>query len=603
MSTPLHLLRAEMARHHVVALLVPTADFHDSEYVGDHFSGRAWLSGFTGSAGTLLVLMNWAGLWTDSRYFLQAQKQLEGTGITLMRSGLQETPTLEAYLEQTMQAGQTLAFDGRCVSARQAESLRTRLEPFGVNLRQDLDLVGHVWADRPPRSAHPLWSLELPWSGVSRGDKLSLIRADMARLGTDLLLLSTLEDIAWLLNLRGGDLPYTPVFLSYLLLSETGCTLFVSPSAVSPDIRDALESDGLQLAPYDSVYEYLDALPPQAKLLTDRRRTSCRLLEALPSAVTVIDRPSPTEGRKVVKNPVEARHMQAAHVRDGVALTKFLCWLKTTAPLDHLTERSAAAHLETLRQAQEGYLGPSFSPIAAWGPNGAIVHYSATEESDTPLQRSGFLLVDSGGHYLGGTTDCTRTVALGSLSAEEKLHYTAVLRGHLALAAARFKSGCTGVNLDYLARAPLWALGLDYGHGTGHGVGYLLNVHEGPIAFRLRSTPQDVPLEAGMVISNEPGLYLEGRYGIRLENLLLCVRLEENPWGTFLGFESLTLAPFDLEAVESAQLTVQEARLLNAYHQRVRETLSPYLTPEEQAWLIQATRPVHPPVSSTATPG
>ena len=592
MSTPLNLIRAEMARHGIHALLVPTADFHDSEYVGAHFNGRAWLSGFTGSAGTLLILPDWAGLWTDSRYYLQAQVQLSGSGIALMKSGLPDTPSPEVYLEQTLQRGQTLAFDGRCVSAQRAEALQARLAPLGIHLRHDLDLVGAVWADRPARSAQPLWVLDLPYSGVSREEKLALIRADMARLGADHFLLATLEDIAWLLNLRGWDLPHTPVFLSYLILTAAGGTLFVNPEAVSPAIRAALEAAGLDLAPYDSVYDHLAALPAQARVLTDRRRTSCRLLEAISAAASVIDRPSPTETRKVVKNPVEIRNIRAAHVKDGVALTRFLCWLKTLAPLSEITERSAAAYLESLRGEQEGYLGPSFPPIVAWGPNGAIVHYSATAESDSPLQGNGFLLTDTGGHYREGTTDCTRTVALGPLSTEERRHYTAVLRGHLNLTAARFKAGCTGVNLDYLARAPLWAMGLDYGHGTGHGVGYLLNVHEGPVAIRPRSTPNDIPLEVGMVISNEPGLYLEGRYGIRLENLLLCVPMGESTYGTFLGFEPLTLVPFDRDAVDPAQLTPQEALLLDAYHKTVLDLISPHLNPAERAWLEAATRPI-----------
>ncbi len=592
MSIPLSLLRAEMARHDIHALLVPTADFHDSESVGAHFNGRAWLSGFTGSAGTLLVLRDWAGLWTDSRYHLQAQTQLSGSDIALMRSGLPDTPSLESYLEQSLHKGQTLAFDGRCISAHQAEALQKRLAPLGVHLRRDLDLVGAVWADRPPRSAQPLWALDLPWAGVSREEKLALLRADMERLGADHLLLATLEDIAWLLNLRGWDLPYTPVFLSYLILTATGGTLFVSLEAVSPDIQAALKNVGLALAPYDSVYDHIAGLPAQARVLTDRRRTSCRLLEAIPAAASVIDHPSPTEARKIIKNSVEIENFRTAHVKDGLALTRFLYWLKALAPLPEITERSAAAYLESLRGEQEGYLGPSFPPIVAWGLNGAIVHYSATEECDSPLQGNGFLLTDTGGHYREGTTDCTRTVALGPLSPEEKHHYTAVLRGHLSLAAARFKSGCTGVNLDYLARAPLWAMGLDYGHGTGHGVGYLLNVHEGPIAIRLRSTPNDMPLETGMVISNEPGLYLEGRYGIRLENLLLCVSLEESTYGTFLGFEPLTLVPFDRDAIDPHQLTLPEAQLLDAYHNYVRETLSPLLNPAERAWLAAATRPI-----------
>ncbi|MBP1758097.1 MAG: Xaa-Pro aminopeptidase [Firmicutes bacterium] len=592
MSTPLDHLRAKMASRGVHAILVPTADFHDSDHAGPYFACRAWLSGFTGSAGTLLILADWAGLWTDSRYYLQAEVQLSDTGITLMKSGLPDTPTLESMLETSLKEGQTLACDGRCVSSHRAEDLRKRLTPLGITLRCDLDLVGDVWIDRPPRSAQPLWELDCRWTGVSRAEKLAFIRADMERLGADHFLLATLEDIAWLLNVRGNDLPHTPVFFSYLLLTTAGGTLFVTPEAVSPSIKAALEAEGLAVASYDSIYHHVANLPALSRVLTDRRRTSCRLLEAIPATASIIDRPSPTEKRKAVKNPVEIRNIRAAHVKDGVTLTRFLCWLKISSAPSVATELSVTDHLESLRQEQEGYLSPSFPPIVAYGPNGAIVHYSATEKSNQPLQAKSFLLVDTGGHYWEGTTDCTRTVALGPLSQKEKVHYTTVLRGHLNLTAARFKAGCTGSNLDYLAKAPLWAEGLDYGHGTGHGVGYLLNVHEGPVSIHLRNTPDEPPLEAGMVISNEPGLYLEGQYGIRLENLLLCIPQGESVYGTFLGFEPLTLVPFDLDAVDPTLLTPHETKLLNGYHQTVRETLSPYLSPSERVWLEQATHPI-----------
>ena len=592
MAHPLQALRDVMAEHHIDAYLIPTADFHGSEYVGDYFACREYLSGFTGSAGTLLVFPHWAGLWTDGRYFLQAEEQLAGSGIRLMKQGQPGVPTIEAFLRASLQPGQTLAFDGRCVDARTGRRYHKLVREIGAKLNHQLDLVAEIWSQRPPLSAQPVWPLDEKYAGLSRREKLRQIRTAMTAQGADLLLLTTLEDIAWLLNLRGGDVACTPVFLSYLALTQEGGVLFANAAAFPAQVLDQLEADGITLRPYDGVYSYANRISPSQRVMLDTRRVNTTLLTSIPTGVPVLDRPNPTEGRKAIKNPVEIENMRQAHLADGVALTRFMYWIKTRAGKEPMTEISAAEHLEELRRASPLYLQPSFDPILAAGPHSAVVHYSATPESDSPIPNQGFLLADTGGHYYTGTTDCTRTYALGPLTRHQKTCYTAVLRGNLNLADAVFPAGVTGSNLDWAARQPLWELGLDFNHGTGHGVGYLLSVHEGPQNIRWRSTGKETPLAPGMITSDEPGVYFDGDYGIRLENLVLCVEKETTPFGTFLGFEPLTLTPFDLDAVDPDQLTPKERALLNTYHARVREAIAPHLPPEEAAWLQAATHPI-----------
>ncbi len=592
MQKPLQRLRACMQDHAVDAVFIPSSDFHGSEYAGAHFACRAYFSGFTGSSGTLLVLKDWAGLWTDGRYFLQAEQQLHGSGITLMREGRSETPSLERVLSERLSEGACLAVDGRLLSCKTGRKLQRELARKGISLRTDLDLPGLSWPDRPGLSTQPAWLLDDCYAGETREQKLSRVRSAMKQQGVDDLCISSLEEIAWLLNLRGGDIPNTPVVLSYLVLSAQDAILFVHPETLSPAISFALCQDGIRVFPYDSFYGYVATLSENRCVCLDGRSVNLTFVSSLPSTARILDRPSPIEGMKAIKNETERKNVRMAHRKDGVALTKFLFWLKQKVGLETITERSAADKLESLRREQEDYLFPSFSPIVAYGEHGAIVHYSATEESDVPLRPEGFLLLDTGGHYLQGTTDCTRTIALGPLSDAMRKHYTAVLRGHLNLANAQFLHGCTGANLDYLARAPLWAMQLDYQHGTGHGVGYLLSVHEGPNQIRWRATPGAACFEAGMITSNEPGLYLAGAYGIRLENLLLCVPRGESAYGRFLGFEDLTLVPFDREAIEVSQLTQEECALLNRYHEKVYQHLSPFLTKEENDWLSKQTCPL-----------
>ncbi len=592
MAHPLQALRDAMADYHIDAYLIPTADFHGSEYVGAHFACREYISGFTGSAGTLLVFANWAGLWTDGRYFLQAEEELQGSDIHLMKQGQPGVPTIESFLRGSLQPGQTLGFDGRCVDARTGRRYHSLVRQLGAKLNHQLDLVGEIWAQRPPLSARPAWLLAEEYAGVSRREKLAEIRSTLTAKGSDVLLLTTLEDIGWLLNLRGDDIPHDPVVLSNLVLTRDSCILFANPAAFSPDVLEKLEADGITLRPYENFLPHVSRLTPSQRVQLDTRRVSTTLLTSIPSEVPVNDRPDPTEQRKAVKNPQEIKNMKQAHLADGIALTRFMYWLKTRSEKQTITELSAAARLEDYRREHTLYLQPSFDPILAAGDHSAVVHYSPTPASDRVIGSTGFLLADTGGHYYTGTTDCTRTYALGKLSPEEKTHYTAVLRGNLSLAQVIFPAGCTGSSLDLAARQPLWELGLDFNHGTGHGVGYLLSVHEGPQRIHWRAAERQTPLVPGMITSDEPGLYFDGAYGIRLENLLLCVEKTVTPFGRFLGFEPLTLTPFDLDAVCPEEMRPAERTWLNDYHAKVYQALSPHLPTEEAAWLKAATRPI-----------
>lgn len=590
MREQLTALRRAMAAQGIDAYLIPTDDFHGSEYVGDYFKCRAYVSGFTGSAGTLLVLPDRADLWTDGRYFLQAAAQLEGSGITLRREGEKDTPTLEAFLCEQLAPGQCLAFDGRVVTARRFHALEKALTGKDIILRTDTDLVGSIWTERPALSAAPAWALEMAYCGKSRAQKLANVRGALEKKKADALLLSSLDDIAWLLNLRGGDVECCPVLLAYLAVEQEQARLFVNEAVLPEALKDALAADGVFLAPYDAVYDWVSAW--EGTLWLDEDKTNCALWTRAAAHGTIHAAENPTALMKAVKNSVELANERTAHLKDGTALTKFMFWLQKAVSRQDVTERSAAARLEQFRQEQEHYLGPSFEPILAYGPHGAVVHYAATEESDAVLKPEGFLLCDTGGHYLEGTTDVTRTFVLGPVTDEMRVHYTTVLRAHLALLHAQFLHGCRGSALDVLARQPLWEQGLDYNHGTGHGVGYLLSVHEGPNSIRCRSAGKDAVLEAGMILSDEPGLYLAGRYGIRLENLMACEDRFTNGHGRFLGFEVLTLVPFDRAAIDVSLLNAKERTWLNDYHARVRTSLAPYLSVEENAWLADAAAPV-----------
>ncbi len=589
----MELLRKAMVRHGVSLCLVPTADAHESEYPGEYFAARKYLSGFTGSAGTLAVSDAWAGLWTDARYFLQAERELAGSGITLYRMGEEEVPSLEEELSARLPEGGVLAFDGTVVNRRLGSALKDLAEGKGGRVLL-LDLPGEVWEGRPALSCEPVFPLDLMYVGESRREKLSKVRARMQDAGAGIHVETALDDTAWLMNLRGNDVPCNPVFLSYLVLSMEQAWLFAEKGAVSEDIRKELLEDGVELRDYRAFFEELPPLCEGKTVMADSRKVNEQAWGCFRAAAGIVDLPNPVADFKAVKNSVEQENLRKAHVKDGVAVTKFLYWLKTQIGKEPITEGAAASYLEQCRKEQEHYLGPSFATIAAYGEHGAIVHYQAKGDGACLLPE-GFFLVDSGGHYLEGTTDVTRTVALGPLTAGQKKHFTAVLKGMLALGDAKFLKGCRGESLDYAAREPLWAMGLDYRHGTGHGVGYVLNVHEGPNAFRWRP-----PLEGagtavllpGMVTSDEPGLYLAGEYGIRTENLLLCKAAEKNEYGQFLEFEHLTMVPIDLDAVDWTQMDGRDIRRLNRYHGKVREALTPYLEGGGLQWLLEATREV-----------
>ena len=586
-------LRNKMKENGIDAYLVVTDDFHASEYVCEHFKCREFISGFDGSAGTVVILQEEAGLWTDGRYFLQAEEELKGTGITLYRMMEEGVPKLEDFLAKKLSDGAVLGFDGRTVSSRLFRELRKALGDK-VKLSMGQDLIGEIWTDRPALPAHPVTELEEKYTGKSRAQKLSEIRDLMKEKKLDATVIASLDDIAWLLNLRGGDVLYNPVFLSFLVVLAEETCLYGNLNAFDDKIISELNKDGVRLFPYDSFYNELCVHTEGKRVLIDPARVTAAIVDRISPSAEIVEESNLTLLPKAKKNKTEVENIKEAHRKDGVAVTRFLYWLKTTIGREPITERSAAKKLEEFRQQGEHYRGQSFAPISGYAAHGAIIHYEATAETDIPLAAESFFLLDTGGQYPEGTTDITRTIALGPLTPEQKKLYTAVLRGNLALGAAKFKYGCIGLNLDYLARAPLWEMGMDYNHGTGHGVGYYLNVHEGPQAFRFKpiGKAKEQTLEEGMIISNEPGIYLPGAYGIRIENLMAVKNLEKNEYGQFMGFDTLTLVPYEPDAIDASLLTEREKSLLNSYHKRVLEEIGPSLAPEEREWLRDVTKPV-----------
>lgn len=598
----LNALRKLMRERNLSAYIIPTEDFHSSEYVGEYFKVREYMSGFTGSAGTLIVLSDEAALWTDGRYFIQAAKQLEGSSIRLMKSGQPDVPTIAEYLFDKLGEKSTIGFDGRTVTGQFVETIAKKTDTKKMVFEGGEDLVDLVWSERPAVSEEPVWELDVDYAGKSREEKLSAVREKMREEKADVLLLTMLDEIAWLLNLRGNDVKYTPVFLAYMLLTQDKAVLCTHERILPNEIREKLERAGIDICPYDAVDEILHDISREKCVWIDSQSVNYSLLNSLSAETQKIDKCSPVALMKAVKTLQEMEHIRKAHIKDGVAVTKFIRWLKTSVNNEvrkerngeKITEISAAERLELFRAQQEGYLGASFEPIIAYDAHGAIVHYEPTEQTDVELKGGRLCLADTGGHYKDGTTDVTRTVALGTVPEEEKRYYTMVLRGHLALGAAKFLYGVCGQNLDVLARGPLWENGLDYNHGTGHGVGFLLGVHEGPQRFQWRNSKNaaNIPLEEGMVISNEPGIYLEGKFGIRHENLVLCRKGEKNEYGQFMYLEPLTLVPFDRDAILPELMTDKELQWLNDYHRKVYESLQPYFEGEELQWLKEATEEI-----------
>ncbi|MDE6853032.1 MAG: aminopeptidase P family protein [Lachnospiraceae bacterium] len=592
-------LRRLMAEYGIDAYLIVSSDFHASEYVGDYFKCREYISGFDGSAGSLVVTATEAGLWTDGRYFIQAEKQLQDTGITLWKMGEPEVPKLLDYLADLLQPGQCLGYDGRTISITYGMQIRKCLESKHIVYQERRDLVGELWQDRPPLSAEPVWLLEERYCGKSCADKLQDLRQQMREKDVDIHLLASLDDIAWLYNFRGNDVAYNPVALAYSLITQTEAVLYIAQEALDEQTVSVFAQDGIFVKPYLQIYDDLESLPSGDKILLDGSCVNTVLKSCIPKDVAIVYQPNPTRLAKALKNQVEMQNERQAHIQDGVAVTRLIYWLKQHQGSEELlrgkiTELSVAQRLERYRKEWDDYLGQSFAPIIAAGEHGAVVHYEPTEQTNVPLKMNTLVLMDTGGHYLQGTTDITRTIAMGEISREQKELYTAVLCGNLRLGNAYFQYGYSGTHLDYLAREPLWRLGLNFNHGTGHGVGYLLNVHEGPQGIRHKENGNHIgtALQEGMITSNEPGVYLEGKYGIRLENLMLCLRDRQTAAGEFMRFETLTMVPFDRDAILTEYMREDDLRLCNAYHAVVYDTLSPYLNMAEREWLAEVTAPL-----------
>ena len=582
----MHALRMTFPPNYIKAFIIPSTDPHLREYVAPHWMSREWISGFTGSAGTVVVLMNEAGLWTDSRYFLQAAKELEGSGITLYKEMLPETPSITKYLSQKLKPGESVSIDGKMFSVQQVEQMKEELAAYSLQVDLFGDPLKRIWKDRPSIPNSPAFVYDIEYAGKSCEEKVAAIRAELTKKGAYALFLSALDEIAWTLNLRGNDVHCNPVVVSYLLITQDDVIYFISPEKVTKEVNEYLKEQHVKLKNYDEVETYLNTFTGR-NILIDPKKTNFAIYSAINPKCNIIRGESPVALLKAIRNEQEIAGIHAAMQRDGVALVKFLKWLEEAVPSGKETELSVDRKLHEFRAAQPLYMGESFDTIAGYKEHGAIVHYSATPESDVPLQPKGFLLLDSGAQYLDGTTDITRTIALGELTEEEKTDYTLILKGHIALAMAKFPVGTRGAQLDVLARMPIWKYGMNFLHGTGHGVGHFLSVHEGPQSIRMNENP--VVLQPGMVTSNEPGVYKAGSHGIRTENLTLVCKDKEGMFGDYLKFETITLCPICKKGIVKEMLTNEEIEWLNNYHQIVYEKLSPNLNEEEKVWLQEVT--------------
>jgi Xaa-Pro aminopeptidase len=595
----LALLRTRMAELGVEACIVPSSDPHLSEYLPPRWQARQWLSGFTGSVGTLIVTSDFAGVWTDGRYWIQAETELAGSGIALMKIPSGASLQHIDWLAANLRAGHTVAVDADVLGLAGARLLAGALAARDIKLRTDLDLPDQIWRDRPALPLDAVYEHLAPFATVSRRDKLALVRVAMADAGASYHLLSTLDDIAWLFNLRGSDVSYNPVFVAHALLDAHGATLFVGAGKITPALSARLQDDGVRLAPYSSAAPTLAALSADSTLLIDPRRVTAGLLGALPASVRLIETVNPSTIAKSRKNAAEAAHVRLTMEHDGAALCEFFAWLDARldarlADRAHLTELDIDREIAAARARRPHFVSPSFGTIAGFNANGAIIHYRASEQSHAVIEGDGLLLIDSGGQYLGGTTDITRVVAVGTPQAAQRRDVTLVLKGLIALSSARFPRATRSPMLDALARAPLWAEGLDYGHGTGHGVGYFLNVHEGPQSISASAMPEPhTAMEAGMITSIEPGLYRPGHWGVRLENLALAVDAGSTEFGDTLRFETLTLCPIDTRCLEPALLRADELAWLNDYHTQVRARLSPHVDGAALTWLNERTKELH----------
>lgn len=578
-------LRQVMRREGMGAYIFPSTDAHNSEYVADHWKGREWISGFDGSAGTVVVTQQGAALWTDSRYFIAAEEQLQGTGIELMRLRVEGTPSVAEWLSRQLSGAEArvVGLDGWVNSAAEVSGLRAELAPLGLEVRTDFDPLGEIWTSRPPVPQNQVEIQPLQYAGEAAQDKVNRILSVLREQGAEGMLVSALDDIAWTLNLRGSDVHCNPVFVSYLIIEQSGATLFVDEAKVTAGVADYLRQIHVAVRPYGDVAGFLREEYRGETILLDAQETNSYLAVCAAEGASVRFLPSPIPPMKAIKNEAEIQGFRRAMVRDGVAMVKFLRWLRPAVEAGGQTEMSVDRKLTALRAEQDLFRGVSFDTIAGYEAHGAIVHYEATPETDIPLEPRGLILIDSGAQYQDGTTDITRTVALGPVTEEQRRVYTLVLKGHIQLEMAKFPDGCNGTQIDALARQPLWRAGLNFLHGTGHGVGSYLSVHEGPHQIRMEHRP--APLREGMTVTDEPGIYMAGRFGVRIENTLLIKSYKETEFGKFLEMESLTLCPIDTAPIDFTLLTAEEKEWLTDYHRMVYDRLSPHLDGEDLEWL------------------
>ena len=591
-SERIHNLRKEMKREGIDVYIVPTADFHQSEYVGDFFKAREYMTGFTGSAGTAVFTQMEARLWTDGRYFVQATNELDGTEVELMKSGEPDVVTIEEYLEETLFDGAVLGFDGRVVSSEDGKKYEQIIGKYHGFIKYEQDLMDCIWLDRPSISKEPVFVLDIKYSGESVADKLDRVRAFMKEKNAKAHILTTLDDICWLFNIRGNDIAYFPMVLSYALITEDAVSLYVDASKFTQDIYADLTAAGVRFQEYNQIYEDIKQFSEES-LLYDSAKLNYMLAKNIPTQITLIDEPNPEIRMKAIKNDVEIANIRKAHIKDSVAHIRFMKWLKEHYCTDAICELTATDKLDEFRKEMGGFIQPSFDPISAYGEHGAMCHYSSTPETDVVLTGGTLYLTDTGAGFVEGSTDITRTYALGKVPDVMREHFTIVTMANLRLAEAKFIYGASGANLDILARQPFWERGLNFNHGTGHGVGYLLSIHEGPASLCWLNRPScNYPLEKGMILTDEPGIYIEGSHGIRLENELLVCEGPKTDFGQFMYFDTLTYIPFDLDAIIPEMLSLEDKRRLNAYHKKVYEMTSSFLDEEEKQWLLKYTREI-----------
>ena len=586
-------LRALMAEKGIDAYVVPTADFHQSEYVGEHFKARKYITGFSGSYGTAVICQDDAGLWTDGRYFFQATNELEGSGVRLMKMFVGDTPSVTEYLADKIPEGGKVGFDGRVLSMDEGKEYEDALSPKNISIDYEEDLIDQIWEDRPPLSDKPAFFLEEKYSGESSAHKLERVRKIMKDNGATVHIIASLDDTGWLLNVRGDDIDFFPLLLSYSIVRMDGVDLYVDETKLNDRILEEFKKVNVTLHPYNDIYEDIKKLDASETALIDPMKMNYALYKNIPCKIA--EAANPTILMKAMKNDVELENIKEAHIKDGIAITKFMYWIKTRYDKEDITELSSADKLTSLRAAQEGYIRDSFEPLCAFADHAAMMHYSPSKETDVVLKEGAMFLNDTGGGYYKGSTDITRTFILGSIDQDMKKYFTAVVRAMMNLSRANFLYGCHGYNLDVLVRQPIWDLNIDFQCGSGHGVGYLGNVHEPPTGFRWYVVPsknEHHQLEEGMVITDEPGIYEDGKFGIRIENEFIVKKGELNKYGQFMHFETITFAPIDLDGIDPEEMTKSEREWLNNYHKDVYEKIGPHLTDEEREWLKEYTRAI-----------